>query len=478
MRTVDRARHLVRIREYVVANAERIAEVVSMENGKTRIDALSTEVIPAAISADYYARRGGWALRRKPIFPGTLLFANKLSYVDRVPFGVVGIIGPSNYPFAIPFHEVMMGLIAGNGLVVKVAAETPRVGTMLDACIAAGGLPEGLFTRVSLSDALVIDAFVSAGMDKIFFTGSGAVGRKLMAKAAERLIPVSLELSGNDAMIVCKDANIHRAVGGALWAGFSNAGQSCAGVERIFVVKDVYEVFTRALRERVVALVPVGRSGFDGEIGPLMDRRQAMTVAEHVRDAVRKGAVVSAAARQTHDARDRVYYPPTVLEHVRDHMVTMQKETFGPVVAVMAVADIDEAVERANNSELGLTASVWTRNRRTAHRVAARLKVGTVTINDHLMTHGLPGIPWGGFKQSGIGRTHGQAGLEEMTQPRVVVDDVMPGIQKQLWWYPHSRALYDGLLGIIHLAYGATVKLRLEGFRNAARILLRMFRKD
>jgi succinate-semialdehyde dehydrogenase/glutarate-semialdehyde dehydrogenase len=472
-----RARHLVAIRDFVAAHADGIAGTISRNNGKTRMDALTTEVIPAALSADYYARRGGWALRRKPLFPGNLFFANKLSYVDRVPYGVVGIISPWNYPFGIPFHEIMMALIAGNGVVLKVATQTQEVAKEIAACVAAGGLPEGLFACVNLPGPLAGDALIDASVDKLFFTGSVAVGKQLMAKAAARLIPVSLELGGNDAMIVCEDADVDRAVAGALWAGFSNAGQSCGGVERIFVVGSVYDQFVKGLRTGVQNLTMGPGEGFEVQIGSLTTEKQLRTITEHVNDAVEKGAVISATSAHVVGAPPGFFYPPTVLENVDDTMVTMCEETFGPVVAVSHVASVAEAVARANDSPLGLTASVWTKSRRQGHEIAARLEVGTVTINDHLMSHGLAEVPWGGVKQSGIGRTHGHMGLEEMTQARTVVDDVLPFVRRDAWWYPHSREVYDGLLGLLHLLYGASLSLRITGGRAFGKTLLRMFRK-
>lgn len=475
---IERGKHLLLIRDHVVRNADRLAETISRDSGKTRTDALTTEVIPAAMSADYYARHGGRALGRKAVFPGNIAFANKRSYVDRVPLGVVGIITPWNYPFGIPFHEIMMGLIAGNGVVLKVATQSQEVGKVLEECINAGGLPAGLFAHVNLPGWTAGEAFIEGGIQKLFFTGSGPAGKKLMAKAAERLLPVSLELGGNDAMIVCHDANIRRAVRGALWAGYSNAGQSCAGVERIYVEAPVYAEFVGYLRSSVEKLTQGVGTGFDVQVGSLTTEKQLRTVTEHVNDAVEKGGVITAVSQNAGGSPGGYFYPPTVLEQVNDSMLTLQQETFGPVVAVMRVESIDEAVERANNSNLGLTASVWTGDRKKAHAIAGRLEVGTVTINDHLMSHGLPGTPWGGFKESGLGRTHGQIGLEQMTQPRVVIDDLLPGVQKNMWWYPHTPEVYGGMLGLLHFLYGGSLVLRIRGGMRLARTFLRTFRDD
>ncbi|MBP1692117.1 MAG: succinate-semialdehyde dehydrogenase [Bacteroidetes bacterium] len=404
---------------------------------------------------------------------GNILFANKRSYIDRVPFGVVGIISPWNYPFGIPFHEVILALMSGNAVVLKVASQSQLVGRRIQECVSAGGVPEGLFTLVNIRGPLAGDAFINAGIDKLFFTGSVAVGKTLMAAASRRLVPVSLELGGNDPMIVCEDADLERAVAGAVWAGYSNAGQSCGGVERIYVERRIYEPFVALLRTRVAALRTGSDTDFSVDIGAITTAKQLQTITAHVNDALQKGAVATATGRSNAGGSNGTFYRPVVLERVDDSMITMREETFGPVVAVMPVDSIDEAVTRANDSDLGLTASVWTRNRRKGHRIASRLQAGAVTINDHLMSHGLAETPWGGFKNSGIGRTHGSIGFEEMTQPRVVVDDIMPLVKRNMWWHPHSKQVYDGLLGALHVLYGHGPRLR--GLWRLMRVFARTF---
>lgn len=472
----ERKQAMLRIRDHIAAHADELATVISRENGKTRMDALSTEVVPAAMATSYYARRARRVLRRRRVAPGNILFINKRSYVDRVPFGVVGIISPWNYPFGIPMHEVIMALIAGNAVILKVATPSQMTGAAIASCIQAGGLPPGVFTLVNLPGAVAGDAFLDAGVDKLFFTGSVPVGKKLMAAASRTLTPLSLELGGNDPMIVCADADLDRAASGAVWAGFSNAGQSCGGVERIYVDRRVYDRFTEILRSRVRML----RTGpdIDGavDIGAVTTRKQLQTVTEHVTDALDRGARATAVGAVDAGSAAGTFYPPTVLEGVTREMLTMRDETFGPVVAVAPFDTIDEAVALANDSHLGLTASVWTRDRRAAHRIAARLQAGAVTINDHLMSHGLAETPWGGFKQSGLGRTHGDEGLLEMTQPRVVVDDLLPGVRRNMWWHPHSRTVYDGLLGALHLLYGGGPRLR--GMVRLVRVFLRTFSRN
>jgi acyl-CoA reductase-like NAD-dependent aldehyde dehydrogenase len=225
----ERVRYLNRVRAYIAENADELAEIISRDNGKTRTDALASEVLPAAMAVDYYCRNAVAFLKDRRIRPGNLLMANKVSRIIRVPYGVVGIISPWNYPFSIPFSEVVMALLAGNAVLLKVATETQLVGRAIERCLAAAGLPEGLFAYLNLPGRIAGTALLEAGVDKLFFTGSVAVGQTLMAEAARTLTPVVLELGGNDPMLVCADADPERAAAGAVWAGLQNCGQSCGG---------------------------------------------------------------------------------------------------------------------------------------------------------------------------------------------------------------------------------------------------------
>ncbi len=472
----ERKKHLLKIRDYIVEHADQIAEVIAKDTGKTKMDALSTEVLTVPMALTYYVSHAGKILKRKKLHGGSILTINKRSYVDRVPVGVVGIISPWNYPFAIPFHEIAMALIAGNGVVLKVSSHTLAVGKLIAECIESAGLPSGLFSLVNLPGKIAGDAFLESGINKLFFTGSVAVGKVLMAKAAERLVPVSLELGGNDAMIVCADANLHRAASGALWAGMSNAGQSCAAVERIFVEQGVYDDFVSLLKNKMDGL----KQGIDVDsnvdIGSMTTKEQYKKVLALIGDAVRKGAVAYPEVPKKSKGKG-LFIPPTILENVNDDMKVMTEEIFGPVLAVKKADSIDEAIARANASKLGLTASVWTRSRRKGHAIAAKLEAGSVMINDHLMSHGLAETPWGGWKESGIGRTHGFIGLEEMTQPRCVVDDILPGVQKNMWWHPHSKEVYTGLSSALVFLYKKTVFGKISAGFKLMRVFMRTFRK-
>jgi acyl-CoA reductase-like NAD-dependent aldehyde dehydrogenase len=473
----ERAIHLYRIRDYIVENTDRIADCISRDNGKTKMDALSTEVLPTGMAITYYAKNAKGVLKRKRLHGGSILTINKRSYVDWVPVGVIGIISPWNYPFAIPFHEIAMALIAGNGVVLKVATQTLEVGKVIKQCVDAGGLPENLFSLVNIAGSIAGDAFLNSGINKLFFTGSVAVGKQLMQEAAKHLIPVSLELGGNDAMIVCRDANLHRAANGALWAGISNSGQSCAGVERIYVEADVYEPFMFLLKKKMSELTQGVDVDSNVDVGSMTNLKQLKKVQQHFKDALRKGAVIFPENIKVNKNQKGLFHQPMILENVSDDMTVMNEEIFGPLLAIKKVRNLEEAIARTNASSLGLTASVWTRNRKKGHQIASQLEVGSVTINDHLMSHGLAETPWGGWKESGIGRTHGFIGLEEMTQPRCVVDDILPGVQKNMWWYPHSKNIYEGLKGALEFLYSKKMEKRLTGSLRLVRVFLRTFKK-
>jgi succinate-semialdehyde dehydrogenase/glutarate-semialdehyde dehydrogenase len=473
-----RAKYVLRIRDYIVKNSESIAEIISNDNGKTRVDALATEVMPAAMAISYYCKNADLFLSEEHLESGNVFLINKRSKIVRIPFGVIGIISPWNYPFSIPLSEVVMGLLAGNGVILKVATETQMVGQAIDKAVKAAGLPEGLFTLLNLPGKIAGDAFLESGIDKLFFTGSVSVGKYLMKKASENLIPVSLELGGNDAMIVCEDADPYRAAMGALWAGFQNAGQSCGGVERIYVHERVYDQFMRILKEKIENLRVREGSDFNSDMGCMTTKKQVEIVNLHVQDALQRGAKIFAQSSTPKADNAKNFLPAMLLTDVNHEMLLMKDETFGPVVGVMKFSDYKEAIRLANDSYLGLTASVWSRSSRRAEKIARQIKAGAITINDHLMSHGLAETPWGGFKQSGIGRTHGKLGFDEMTQPMVIVKDILPFVKKNLWWHPFSKKLFDGLKGLMDLLYNKNFAKKLSGTGKLMQLVPRIFIKD
>lgn len=471
---VDRIKPLV---PYLFEHADELAALISQDNGKTRMDAITAEIVPAVLAVKYYCRKARRFLSPRRLAPGTLLLANKSSQLIRVPYGVIGIISPWNYPFSIPFSEVVMALLAGNAVILKVASETQMVGRALERCFSALDLPNGLFTYINVPGSKAGPLLLDAGIDKLFFTGSIQVGQTLMAQAAQTLTPLVLELGGNDPMLVCSDADIDRAAAGAVWAGLQNCGQTCGGVERIYVHRSIYQPFINALATRVKRLRVGPDTDHNVELGAMTTAKQMREVKRQVVAATKAGAIIYARSTTPSDAKGN-FLPALVLTKVNHNMDIMRLETFGPVLCVMPVDDMEQAVTLANDSNLGLTASVWTKKTKIGLQMARQIKAGVVMINDHLMSHGLAEAPWGGFKQSGIGRTHGVVGMDEMTQVQCLVRDYMPFVKRNLWWYPHGPATYKGMKGFLAFLGGQGVKARVNGLREVIQIFLRSFFAD
>lgn len=452
----ERRQHIMKMRDYVVAHAEELAAIVSRDNGKSRTDALTTEVIPCALAADWYGKNAEHALAPKNLPMGSILFFNKKNQLQRVPLGVVGIISPWNYPLSIPFGEVVMGLMAGNAVLLKVAAATILVGEAIEKIVAAGELPDGLFHHIVGSGGRVSQAFFDNGINKIFFTGSVPTGKTLMAQAAKTLTPLSLELGGKDPMIVLADADLERAANGAAWAGYQNAGQSCGGVERIYVHESVYQPFVDLLAKKTRAMRHGKDRNFDVDMGSMTTEEQLRTVERQVNGAVAAGAKIVAQSKPVAEGVKGYFYPATLMVDVDHSMELMREETFGPVLPVMKFKTIEEAIALANDSTMALTSSVWTRDLELGKEIARKLESGATTINDHLYTHGQSETPWGGWKDSGLGRTHSALGLEEMTQPKLVNWDIVPA-KRNIWWFPFDRLTYDAMLAALRVNYPSSV---------------------
>ena len=434
----ERQKILRRWLEIMIDEAEELAELMSAENGKPISEALVVDVVPACATLDYWAENAEEQLAFRSVAPELLLFAHwKVSGYRFDPLGVLAAITPWNYPVAIPMWEIVPGLVAGNTMVFKPASATVLTGLALVDQARRAGMPDGVLNGVALpgsaTDALVDHRDVA----KVLFTGSVDVGRHVARRCAERIVPSQLELGGNDAAVVAADAPLERTARALVWAAFMNTGQSCASVERVFVVDEIHDRLVKRIVELTEELVVGDPSRRDVDLGPLTTRGQRDIVIEHVADAVAKGATVLTGGRLPEG--QGYYYPPTVITDVTNDMLMMHEETFGPTMPIARVGDLDEAVERANDSRFGLTASGFTCSPETAARLHRDLAAGAVGINEHgIVAAGEVTGSWGGLGESGIGRAHGPFGLHELVNIKYVFTD--PGDDDAApWHYPYDE---------------------------------------
>ena len=441
----QRARVILQARELMLAERDELALLISRETGKPVAEALSMEIVPTLHAMHYFAHAAGRLLRPQKIDIGQYGLMGRSSRIVFRPLGVIGIISPWNFPLATPAVEVVMALIAGNAVVLKPSELTPLIALKLGDLFKRAGLPAGLL-QVVTGDGSTGAAIVAARVDKIMFTGSVATGKRVAEAAARFLIPVVLELGGKDPMIVLEDADLATAARGAVWGAFANSGQACASVERCYVQESIAAKFielvvaeTRALKQGLGT-----ESGVD--VGAMSNENQLQIVADHVDDARQNGAHVLTGGRRAPNLPG-LFYEPTVLTNVTQSMTIMRDETFGPVLPIMTFKTEAEAIELANDSIYGLTASVWTRNSARGRRLAERINAGTVMVNEVVYTHGIAQTPWGGVKDSGYGRTHGRLGLLELVQPHHIHVNRISFLP-DIWWFtysPQASKLFGGL---------------------------------
>jgi len=351
----------------------------------------------------------------------------------------------------LPFLDVISELTAGNTVVLRPSTSTPFAALAIGDIMMEAGVPAGVVNIVPCRVREAEEMILNPVIQSIAFTGSVSTGKRILELASRNLTNVVLELGGKDAMIVLRDADLELAARGAVWAAFMNSGQSCASVERVYVDEEVSSEFV----ERVLELTKTLRVGNpldpDVDIGPMENRVQLEVVEDHVREALDKGAETLCGGRRL-DVQPGYFYLPTVLRNVDHTMKVMTEETFGPVLPIMTFRDVEEAVRLANDSHYGLTASIWTRNKKMASRLAEQIEVGGVTVNDHMITFNEPKAIWGGVKQTGMGRTHGPFGLFDITNIKFVSEDFSRNRTKQ-WWYPYSPAklrLMETALPLMH----------------------------
>ncbi len=420
----ERASYMERMLAVVLDKQDDIIDQVVSETGKARSDAYTMEVFSSCDSLCYYAKNAAKMLKpQKRRVHGVLGFMKRL-YWEFQPLGVVGIITPWNGPFILALNQGCQALMAGNTVVVKGSEVTPHSTKLVETLFLEAGLPQDVF-QVLLGDGQTGAALVDADVNKISFTGSVATGKKIGAICGGRLLPCTLELGGKDAMIVCADANLERAAQGAVVGSCMNTGHYCCGTERIYVVDSVYERFMKLLQVGVENLRQDPALGYDEDVGAVFWDQQMDIIERHVNTAVEAGAKVLVGGKRN-DGQQGLYYLPTLIVDVNHDMEIMQQETFGPILCVMKVRDEQEAIQLANDSDYGLSGTVWTGDDTRGLELAKRMHTGSVCVNDMTVTYGIPAAPFGGVKNSGVGMVNGEAGLRGYTQLKPIIFDKSP----------------------------------------------------
>ncbi|HAC81029.1 MAG: aldehyde dehydrogenase family protein [Candidatus Binatia bacterium] len=427
----QRAEFLWKLVDVTVRRMDELIDIVIQETGKTRNEAVMMEAFAACMQISHYAKRAGKYLRTaERRASGLQRFSKKITLVYQ-PLGVVGLITPWNGPVALTANPFAQAVMAGNTVVHKPSEVTPFSAKLFEEFTREAGFPEGVY-QVVQGDGATGAALLDAGLDKVSFTGSVATGRKVGETCGRNLIPCTLELGGKDAMIVCRDADLDRAADGALRGSFFNTGHYCCGTERVYVPEAIYDDFVAKVVDQASKLKQSATE--EGDVGAVFWDRQMDIIEAHMRDARAKGAKVLLGG----DRRDDLpgyFFPPTVVTEVENSMDLMTKETFGPIIAIQKVADEEEAIEKANDSDYGLSGTVWTTDLAKGLAMGKRILTGSVIVNDISVTYGIPEAPFGGLKSSGVGQVNGETGIRGYCHPHPIIVDKA---KKSQGGYPYT----------------------------------------
>lgn len=436
----ERSERLLRLRDVLVERAEELVDVISAECGKPRGEALTHEVAVTVDLLSYYTKNARRILAPKEL--GLHLLMHKASTVHYVPRGVIGVIAPWNFPFVIPMGDVVAALVTGSAVVVKPSEVTPLTMRKAKELFDASGLPQDLL-GVVYGRAATGEALIASGIQKLIFTGAVETGRKVASLCGQHLVPCVMELGGKAPLIACADCDVERTARAIVFGGFVNAGQACVSVERVYAHADVHDALVTRVRDLTQGLRvgdPTGDDEMDVDVGAVTFPRQLDVARKHIEDALAKGAELVCGG--TTPAGDGQFLTPTVLANCDGGMTVMREEIFGPVVPIQKVADDEEAVRLANDSPLGLNAYVFTSDRARGQALARRIEAGSVVVNDVVVNYAVAEAPFGGIKNSGFGKVHGDDALRAMASERHVLRSRVPEPANDPLWFPYSKKVY------------------------------------
>src|SRR6266700_2866412 len=466
----NRCEKLRGLRDRIMASRKELADAVVRESGKPRVEALFADIFVALDSAEYWSRNAASALRTRRVPHHSTAAKAKRGYLAYDPLGVIAIISSWNYPLAIPLSQIIPAVAAGNAVVCKTSDFTPQCGALIEKLFIDAGFPNDL-VKIVQGGGEVGQALIDASPDKVLFTGSVATGRRVAEACAKRLIPSVLELGGRDAMIVLADADLEVASSAAVWGGYTNCGQVCLSVERLFVEQASAEKFIALCVEKTKKLRIGAGSDPATDVGPLIRPEHVRRMIDLVEDAVSRGAKLLCGGSARPELGPN-FFEPTVITGVDSSMKLFQEETFGPILAIQVVRDAKEAITRANDSPFALAASIWTKNKSRGMALAVELRAGAVMVNDAISYFGIAEAPHGGCGASGWGRTHGKAGLLEMVQLKYIDVDRLPHREKP-WWYRYGADLERAADAFLQFEFGAGLSARIRNARGALKTFFR-----
>ena len=466
----DRCKKLRGLRERILVSRTELADAVVRESGKPRVEALFADIFVALDSAEYWSNNAAVALRTKRVPHHSTAAKAKRGYLIYEPLGVIAIISSWNYPLAIPLSQIIPAVASGNAVVCKTSDFTPQCGALIEKLFTDAGFPKDL-VKIVQGGGEVGQALIDAAPDKVMFTGSVSTGRRVAEACAKKLIPSVLDLGGKDAMIVLADANLAVASSAAVWGSYTNCGQVCLSVERLFVEQSISDSFGALCVEKTKKLRLGPGSDPATDVGPLIRPQHVERMTDLVHDAVSRGARVLSGGNARPDLGPN-FFEPTVIAGVDSSMKLFQEETFGPILAIQTVRDAEEAVSRANDSPFALSASVWTSDPRRGENIGKRLRAGAVMVNDAISYFGIAEAPHGGCGASGWGRTHGKAGLLEMVQMKYIDVDRLPRSEKP-WWYCYGANLERAADAFLQFEFSGGMGAKLRNARSAMKTFFR-----